>query len=118
MPVRYSTASRNVFDGIVPVLVHTPPSIRSCSITATDLPSLAAAMAAFCPPGPEPMTTRSYSRMDRCMCLLLLVNDAALRTRLTPLFWDLPRSAGLSKIADRFQRADRGFPAGNYHRDS
>src|ERR1700756_277602 len=69
MPVRYSTASRRVFDGIVPVLVHTPPSIRSRSMTATVLPSLAAAMAAFCPPGPEPMTTRSYSRVDGCMCV-------------------------------------------------
>src|ERR1700757_3533628 len=67
MPVRYSTASRSVFDGIVPVLVHTPPSIWLCSISATDLPSLAAAMAAFCPPGPEPMTTRSYSLMDGCI---------------------------------------------------
>src|ERR1700758_4864101 len=72
MPVRYSTASRSVFDGIVPVLVQTPPSIRSCSISATDLPSLAAAMAAFCPPGPEPMTTRSYSLMDGCIPQVLL----------------------------------------------
>src|ERR1700722_9875947 len=53
---------------MVPVWVHTPPSVPSCSMTATVLPSLAAAMAAFCPPGPEPMTTRSYSRMDGCMC--------------------------------------------------
>src|ERR1700757_3916495 len=61
MPVRYTTASRSVFDGIVPVLTHTPPNIRPRSTTATDLPSFAAAIAAFCPPGPEPMTTRSYS---------------------------------------------------------
>ena len=41
MPVRYSTASRNVLDGIVPVLTQTPPSIRPRSMIATDLPSLA-----------------------------------------------------------------------------
>src|ERR1700746_2985671 len=52
---------------MVPVLTHTPPSISRCSMIATDLPSLAAAIAAFCPPGPEPMTTRSYSRMDGCI---------------------------------------------------
>src|ERR1700678_2411112 len=49
-----------LFDGIVPVLTHTPPTWPR-SITATDLPNLAAATAAFCTPGPEPMTTRSYS---------------------------------------------------------
>ncbi|CFR73659.1 Uncharacterised protein [Mycobacterium tuberculosis] len=31
---------------------------------ATDLPSFAEAMAAFCPPGPDPITTMSYSRID------------------------------------------------------
>src|ERR1700752_1757004 len=50
-----------LFDGMVPVLTHTPPSIPLRSISATFLPSLAEATAAFCPPGPEPMTTRSYS---------------------------------------------------------
>jgi hypothetical protein len=45
----------------------------------------------------------------------LLLNDAALRTR---LLWDSPRSARLSKIADHFQRADRAFPAGYDQRDS
>src|ERR1700730_5046029 len=49
---------------MVPVLVHTPPSIRSRSMTATVLPSLAAARAAFCPPGPEPMTIMSYSSIE------------------------------------------------------
>jgi hypothetical protein len=64
MPVRYTTASRSVFEGMVPVLTHTPPSMSPRSMTATLLPSLAAAMAAFCPPGPDPMTTRSYSCME------------------------------------------------------
>jgi hypothetical protein len=53
-----------LFDGMVPVFTHTPPSIRPRSTTATDLPNLAAATAAFCPPGPAPMTTRSYSIID------------------------------------------------------
>jgi hypothetical protein len=59
MPVRYSTASRSVFDGMVPVWMHTPPIMLRRSISATDAPSFAAAMAAFCPPGPEPSTSRS-----------------------------------------------------------
>ena len=58
-PVRYSTASRRVFDGIVPVLTQTPPIMVRRSATATRFPSLAAAIAAFCPPGPEPITSRS-----------------------------------------------------------
>jgi hypothetical protein len=52
------------------------------------------------------------------MCLLLLLNDAALRTRLTGLSWDSAGSGSVSKIADRFQRAGIGFAAGNYDRDS
>jgi len=50
--------------------------------------------------------------------LLLILNDAAPRPRLTRLLWDLSRSAWLSTIVDRFRLADRGFPAGNDHRDS
>ncbi len=46
---------------MVPVWTQTPPIIWPRSTMATDLPSLAEAMAAFCPPGPEPMTTMSYS---------------------------------------------------------
>ena len=52
-------ASRSVLEGIVPVLMQTPPSMSGRSITATRLPSFAAAIAAFCPPGPEPITSRS-----------------------------------------------------------
>ena len=52
-------ASRSVLDGIVPVLTHTPPSMSGRSTTATRRSSFAAAMAAFCPPGPEPITRRS-----------------------------------------------------------
>src|SRR5262249_50790824 len=55
------TASRRVLDGIVPVFRHTPPSIRGRSTIATLRSSLAAAIAAFWPPGPDPMTTRSNS---------------------------------------------------------
>ena len=48
-----------VFDGIVPVLMHTPPTMSVRSMTAARWPSFAAAMAAFWPAGPEPMTSRS-----------------------------------------------------------
>src|SRR5262249_13422693 len=48
-----------VLDGIVPVCRHTPPTVPARSTTAARRPSLAAAMAAFCPPGPLPMTSRS-----------------------------------------------------------
>jgi len=50
--------------------------------------------------------------------LLLILNDAAPRPRLTRLLWDLSRSAWLSTIVDRFRLADRVFPSGNDHRDS
>jgi len=50
--------------------------------------------------------------------LLLILNDTAPRRRLTWLSSELSRSARLSKVADRFWLADRGFPAGNDHRDS
>jgi hypothetical protein len=38
--------------------------MRPRSMIATDFPSLAEAMAAFWPPGPEPMTTMSYSCIE------------------------------------------------------
>ena len=43
-----------VLDGIVPVLRHTPPIMSGRSTIATRRSSLAAAIAAFCPPGPGP----------------------------------------------------------------
>src|SRR6266852_3329674 len=46
--------------GIVPVLMHAPPTMVCFSTTATRFPDFAAWMAARCPPGPEPITTRSY----------------------------------------------------------
>src|SRR5215212_5346506 len=57
-----STASRSVLEGTVPVWMDTPPTRSRRSITATERPSLAAWMAAFCPLGPDPMTIRSKSR--------------------------------------------------------
>src|SRR4051794_1683032 len=56
-----STAWRSVFDGIVPVWIETPPTRLRRSATATWRPSLAAWMAARCPPGPDPITRRSSS---------------------------------------------------------
>src|SRR5215475_13150108 len=49
--------------GIVPVLKHTPPTMVCFSTTATAFPIFAAWMAARCPPGPEPITTRSNGRI-------------------------------------------------------
>src|SRR3954451_2037371 len=54
-------ACRSVFDGIVPVWIDTPPMRSRRSITATRLPSFAPWIAARCPPGPEPITSRSRS---------------------------------------------------------
>ena len=53
------TASRSVLLGIVPVSMHTPPTIRRFSTTAARFPSFAACTAARCPAGPLPMATRS-----------------------------------------------------------
>ncbi len=52
--------SRRVFDGMVPVWMQTPPTISFRSTIATRFPNLAAAIAPFCPAGPDPITTRSY----------------------------------------------------------
>ena len=52
-------ASRRVLDGIVPVFRHTPPIMSLRSTIATRRSSFAAAMAAFWPPGPEPITSTS-----------------------------------------------------------
>ncbi len=52
-------ASRSVFEGMVPVRTQTPPTPVVRSIMATRLPSLAAWMAARCPPGPDPIAIRS-----------------------------------------------------------
>jgi hypothetical protein len=49
-----------VFEGMVPVLMHTPPTTARDSTTATRFFILEAATAARCPEGPEPMTIRSY----------------------------------------------------------
>src|SRR5262245_53585044 len=63
-PERYETTSRSVLLGIVPAWMHPPPTSLARSTTATVRPSLAAAIAAFCPAGPLPRTTRSY-RLNR-----------------------------------------------------
>src|ERR1700743_1018832 len=49
-----------VFDGIVPVFTHTPPTTDRASITTTRFFIFEAATAARCPLGPEPMIARSY----------------------------------------------------------
>src|SRR5712691_3771612 len=54
-------ASRTVLLGIVPVWTLTPPIMTARSMMATRLRVFAAAIAPFWPPGPLPITTRSYS---------------------------------------------------------
>src|SRR5271166_3500776 len=54
------TASRMVLEGMVPVLMQTPPTTERASTTATRFFILEAATAARCPEGPEPITIRSY----------------------------------------------------------
>src|ERR1700735_3442413 len=49
-----------VFDGMVPVLMQTPPTTARDSMTAPRFFILEAATAARWPEGPEPITTRSY----------------------------------------------------------
>src|SRR6185437_11335990 len=49
-----------VFEGMVPVLMQTPPTTERASTTATRFFILEAATAARCPEGPEPITVRSY----------------------------------------------------------
>src|ERR1700743_1336250 len=49
-----------VFDGIVPVFTHTPPTTERASITTTRFFIFEAATAARWPLGPEPMIARSY----------------------------------------------------------
>src|SRR5580658_9761195 len=54
------TASRMVFEGMVPVLMQTPPTTERDSTTATRFFIFDAATAARWPEGPDPMTIRSY----------------------------------------------------------
>src|SRR5204863_3094774 len=97
--------SRRVFEGIVPVCNETPPSMWRRSVIATCLRSLAAQIAAFCPAGPLPTTTRSYwypgtlpflnlgfgSRKHAVSGLLLEVNaQATLTAGLSALQTSLP----------------------------
>jgi hypothetical protein len=51
---------RLVLEGMVPVLMQTPPTTERDSTTATRFFILEAATAARWPDGPEPMTMRSY----------------------------------------------------------
>src|SRR5580658_2214429 len=62
-----------VLEGMVPVLMHTPPTTERASTTATRLFILDAATAARWPAGPEPMTTRSYLRALMRVCLPTVV---------------------------------------------
>src|SRR6516164_2165409 len=56
-----------VLEGIVPVLMQTPPTTDRDSTTTTRFFILEAATAARCPDGPEPITTRSYLAALMCV---------------------------------------------------
>src|ERR1700677_3209038 len=64
-----------VLEGMVPVLMQTPPTTERDSTTATRFFILEAATAARWPEGPEPMTMRSY--LAALMGLSLQRFDAA-----------------------------------------
>src|SRR5687767_7035898 len=59
-PEKYSAVSRNVLEGTVPVFIPAPPGLGARSTTTTLFPKYAACAAPFSPPGPQPITTRSY----------------------------------------------------------
>ena len=67
------TASRIVFDGIVPVFTQAPPTALRFSTIATRRRSFAAWIAAFCPAGPEPMTSSSKSKPSSMRVLYVTV---------------------------------------------
>jgi hypothetical protein len=58
----FGPATITVSAALVPVSTQTPPVMWCCSATQTRLPGSAAAMAAFRPPGPDPITGWSSSR--------------------------------------------------------
>src|ERR1700691_4227687 len=66
-----------VLEGMVPVLMQTPPTTERASTTATRFFILEAATAARWPEGPEPMTMRSY--LMALMRVSLQEFDAGLR---------------------------------------
>ena len=56
-----SLACNKALDGIQPTLRQVPPRVSRISMQAVFMPSCAARMAATYPPGPPPMTTKSYA---------------------------------------------------------
>ena len=54
----------NALEGMHPTLRHVPPSDPRISTHAVFRPSCPALMAATYPPGPPPITTRSYCSID------------------------------------------------------
>src|SRR5437764_1697979 len=87
-------ASRRVLDGIVPVFRHTPPIMSLRSTIATRRSSLAAAIAAFWPPGPEPITSTSKSYIS------IRVTRMGRRLKLTPGRGSVP-ATGLGAIGEK-----------------
>src|SRR5687768_13611840 len=80
--------------------MHTPPIQSPRSTIATRLPSLAAPSAPFCPAGPEPITTRSYS--------VLAISAHLPRTFFVPSSTDTPTYPASVIGPHRFTRVHRG----------
>src|SRR2546423_1720947 len=80
--------------------MHTPPTASRPSTMATRLPIFAALSAAFCPAGPEPMTTRSTGERDIVRAVALRVSDVfeselmTMRRELSRSFLPLPGVLG------------------------
>src|SRR2546425_556709 len=94
-PVRYRTASRNVFEGMVPVLMQTPPTTSRRSQMPTLFPSLAACTAARWPAGPVPMTNRSNGWSMDATGRILTAQTPGRKT---------PGYAASEQLAPRFER--------------
>src|SRR3954469_5588171 len=102
---------------MVPVFTQTPPSIRPRSTTATVLPSFAAAIAAFWPPGPEPMTTRSYSMAPMAKGLRPFGQSRSPKASAAREYFGLRRIGGTESISSRPSPVANSSPgAGRRHR--
>src|SRR4051812_44546243 len=88
---------------MVPVWMHTPPTMSRRSTTAAFLPSLAVAMAAFCPPGPDPSTSTSKSR-TRPVCPLVTHPDTPSAIR-TSAFLQVFGPGGVHDLAEHLCQA-------------
>src|SRR5580698_3270691 len=98
------TASRMVLEGMVPVLMQTPPTTERASTTATRFFILEAATAARWPEGPDPMTIRSY--LTALMRVSLPGLDATQAAEGPTEAW---RRSTTGRLSRRGEGRERGF---------